>query len=65
MKLRLLYFSHLPFCPRLSFFFFFSLGKQRLSLATPAPVFVLLPMSWSLEAPHPPFNRKDRFPRNS
>ena len=26
---------------------------------------VLLPKSWSLEVPHPRFNRKDRFPRSS
>ena len=63
--LLLLYFSCFFICLLAPGSLFFPLGKQRLNLATLTPVFVLLPKSWSLEAPHPPFNRKVRFPRSS
>lgn len=51
MELLLLYFSCLfVFLPQ-AHFFFFPLGKQRLNLAPPAPVSVLLSEPWSL-IPH-------------
>ena len=50
--LLLLYFSCFFIC-LLAPGSFFPLGKQRLNLATLTPVFILLPKSWSLEAPTP------------
>ena len=43
MKLRLLYFSRLPFCPRLSFFFFFFPREAETQLGHPSSCVCITP----------------------